>query len=91
MEPLKRYTKSPEQREEMSGIVDRFRQLSHRKPIKPNELENHIFKAEQKMLPSFHEVIGPILTGFCLFDAISCGKYVNEFHFQSDSFSGTYP
>lgn len=49
---------------EQSKAVDQFRLLSHRKAIRPDELERHVFKAiEQQKHSSFHELIGPVLTG----------------------------
>lgn len=40
--------------------------FQHQPKIKPNDMEKYLFEALQHpKYPSFHEVIGPVLAGFC--------------------------
>lgn len=68
--PYKLHTKPPmpnviERDKQISDIGDQFRQLSHPKEIKTNGVEKFVFNAmeEQEKFQSFHEVLGPVLTG----------------------------
>jgi hypothetical protein len=61
--------------------------------IKINDLEKYLFKAfERQKFPSFHEVLGPALTGFrpVIPYFIPCGKLIPKMFFQLVRFSEIY-
>jgi hypothetical protein len=55
-----------------------FVDFPHQPKIKANDMEKYLFEAfKHPKYPSFHEVIGPILAGFCFSPKLNCsGKFI---------------
>lgn len=72
--PLKLYVKSPKRNDgelekQTWSISDQVQHKSNKEKVKTNGLEKQQqqpFDLHQNS-PSLHEVLGPVLTGFCLF------------------------
>lgn len=98
MKPFKLCESSPKrddvqevkQISKISDVLQKQQPLS--KNIKINGLEKYLFKAfEQQKFSSFHEALGPALTGF-LHPLLSTprGKLIQQIRFQLVNFSEIY-